>query len=166
MERKVILNKCFGRYSWSKQGVIEILKEKGIQGLRFWAENGLGYKEVFTEKEFLSDKGRDWFVTTNNEEWYLKCESCVFNCHGFGREDPDAIKVLEERGSEFCSGKHASLAIESFDDEFFGYRIDEYDGFEDLDIFPQLTREQVLNCNSVSDVADILEKIGVIEKTA
>ena len=158
MIRKVILNGCYGGYGWSKQGVLEVLKAKGFHDLHCMVggegANWMKYDEI-PEEDFVSNN-RSWYVSIGNDtdSRYSK----------FDREDPEAIAILEKFGSDFCSDKHADLYIDEFDDEFFDYDIDEYDGIENLRLKPSITREQVLACNSVADVADLLEKIGVIRK--
>ena len=159
MEHKVILNGCYGGYGWSKQGVIEVLKAKGFHNLHFWLRKNWssGGDDEVSKQEFLSDKYNWWFVKADEDETSIEWL-------GFDREDPEAIKVLEERGSELCSGYHARLYIDSFDDEFYDYTIDEYDGAETLELHPRLHLDQVLKCKSVYEVADLLLKIGVIPK--
>ena len=161
--RKVIINSCFGGYSWSQNGVLEVLKLKGFEDkeLRFfimpWTQNV--YKEV-SEQEFIaSPKGSFLWkicVGNNTEEGW--------SSYSIEREDPEAIAVLEKFGSDFCSGSLSELCVEKFDDEFYDYSIDNYDGAETLVTYPRLTREQVLRCKTVKEVADILQKIGVIKE--
>jgi hypothetical protein len=51
------------------------------------------------------------------------------------RCDPMAIKLFEEKGSEWCSGPHSSLEVHEFPDVFANYwEIEEYDGNENVRI--------------------------------
>ena len=162
MVRKVIINTCFGGYGWSQRGVLEILKLKGIKDLHFYVMplNRNDFTEV-SEQEFISESKCSayylWEIGVGGTEK-------VWTRYNIDREDPEAIAVLERFGSDFCSSSCARLRVEEFDDEFYDFRIDEYDGAENLETFPRLTREQVLRCKTVKEVADILQKIGVIKE--
>ena len=172
MIRKVIVNKCYGGYSWSKQGAVEVLRRKGFEGLHYWIEDEqTGDWVDVNQQEFINRDGALpwlWYITTgdlNPDENYLpeNAQSILHCC--FDREDAEAVAVLEEFGSDVCSGEDAYLKIIEFDDEYFEYDIENHDGFEVFKVSPHLTRDQVLKCNSLAEVADILEKIGVIEKS-
>ena len=59
-----------------------------------------------------------WFLTTTTEFRTL----------------PDAVTFLEEKGSEFCSGKYAQLGIRIIPPHHILKRIEEYDGYETLNV--------------------------------
>ena len=78
------------------------------------------------------------------------------------RTDPVAVKVLEEFGSSWCSAPSSHLTIEEYDETMFRHELRDYDGCEELVLFPRLTREQVLSSGSLEKVVELLEKCGVI----
>ena len=167
MVRKVIVNECFGGYGWSHNGTLEVLKLKGIKDLRFflmsWDQND--YKEV-SEQEFIAAEEGRFLLYETAVQWKICAGDNTegWTRYSIEREDPEAIAVLEKFGTGFCSGSLSKLCVEKFDDEFYDYSIDNYDGDETLITYPRLTREQVLRCKTVEEVADILQKIGVIKE--
>ena len=78
------------------------------------------------------------------------------------RMDPGAVAMLEEMGSEFCSGDYARLEIEEFDDDLFIPMINEYDGSESLELSPNLSEARIRACKDMDAVIDLLRKTRVI----
>ncbi|MBP5423863.1 MAG: hypothetical protein J6W49_04705 [Paludibacteraceae bacterium] len=109
---KIILNGCFGGYSWSDKAIQELSEIKG--------------KKV------------------NSREWLL-------------REDPDAIALIETKGSKYCSGIFAELYVEEYDEELWIPDIHEYDGTETLDLTPRLTEKQIRACKNMDEVVELLK---------
>lgn len=144
--KKVILNKDFGGYGWSKAGTIQVAKRKGIlDQCEFYDHD----KKV-SQSTFLSNKD-SWY-------WDIRCNGTVFE---FNRDDEDAIAVLKKFGSEYCSGKFACLEIEEFDDEFHDYSIDDYDGMETLKTVPSIPLDKIDNL-SKEELVDLLKKLNLI----
>lgn len=55
------------------------------------------------------------------------------NSHSFVcRDSTELINLIEEKGSEFCSGFCANLAVIEIPDEATDYYINEYDGREEV----------------------------------
>ena len=176
--KKVILNRCFGGYGWSKQGVNAVLKKKGCSDLHYFI--GSQYTDDAREvnyAEFLSSDDWNWFIRTkpgnpnkeldeveDAEEAFDTIYESVYSDTGFNRDDEEAILVLEELGSKYCSDSHAYLTVEEYDDEYFLWYIDEYDGRESLDLIPNLTEERVLACTTVPEVLELLKKCDVIRR--
>lgn len=73
------------------------------------------------------------------------------------RCDPDAIALLENKGSKYCSGPFAKLYIKEYDPELWIPDIHEYDGSETLDVTARLTEEQVRACKDMDEVVALLK---------
>ena len=144
--KKVILNKDFGGYGWSKAGMIQVSERKGIlDQCEFYIDD----KKV-SQSTFLSNKD-SWY-------WDIKCNGVDFE---FDRDDEDAIAVLEKFGSEYCSDNLACLQIEEYDDEFYDYSIDDYDGWERLETAPSIPLDKIDNM-SKEELVDLLKKLNLI----
>lgn len=62
------------------------------------------------------------------EEWEHR-ERCSCDAR---RTDPEAIAILEQYGSDACSGPHARLKVVEIPDEATDWELDEYDGVESI----------------------------------
>lgn len=140
---KIILNKCYGGYGWSEEATFEYLDRLGKDYKCFdYDDNEL------TKEEYLAHGG-----------WgYIKVDGKWFD--GIGREDPIAIALLEEKGSEYCSGSAAELVIKEYDKEDWIAKIDEYDGCESLELIPRLTEERIHSCANVDEIVNLLKRLG------
>ena len=77
------------------------------------------------------------------------------------RSDPDAIRLLEEKGSKYCSGGFANLEIEEYDEDLWIPEVDEYDGFESLKLVPRLSESRIRNCRSFDEVIELLRRLNL-----
>lgn len=110
---KIIINKCYGGYSWSREACLW-LREHGLQEAidfpLFWGEkwsDGTIY-----EKRYEGEKERDSIHFYDTE-----------------RTDPLLIECLETLGSKACSSWASKLEIVEIPDDL-NYTIEEYDGIE------------------------------------
>ena len=148
MLKKVILNCRFGGYGWSKPALIDYLTAKGMN-ITYTVDD-----RPATKEQYLASK--------HNENIYGNGK---YICNwDIDREDPVAIALLEEKGSEYCSGDAAKLCIKEYDDDLWSYAIDEYDGSETLDLRPSIPRERILACNSTQEILNLLDQVGVLRK--
>jgi len=149
---KIVLNGCYGGFHWSNRAIVEILKRKGVLDKTTFVRTKWGEAPTeISESEYVEGE-RYSMYHVNDESW-----------EGFDlRDDPDAIAVLEEKGSNFCSGSCSELYIEEYDEELFIPKIEEYDGSETLDLIPNLTEEKVRNCNTIDEVVELLRKTGAL----
>ena len=76
------------------------------------------------------------------------------------REDPEAIAILEEYGSEFCSGEDAKLEICEYDGTKYRPRIESYDGREIAFFEPCVSVDTIRACGSVDNIIALLLEIG------
>jgi len=175
--KSIILNNCYGGYSWSLKGVREVLKRKGIK-FRYMAvvypEPGRPEKIEITESQFqyiLEHRDKTRYCGPDGlyvSEVYFEGENDPdkdspyyrgWNKYSIDREDPDAIAVFEEFGPVFCSGEHAKLYLDEYDDEDWVADIDEYDGMETLDLQPRLTEKRVRACKNIDEVVELLRRL-------
>lgn len=171
--KKVILNGCYGGYSWSIRGVYTILKKKDIP-VKFMATV---YPKPGESEDIELTKGEFFRIERNlndgNSEcgpngWYvsdLYLEDNDSNCyhgHSISRTDPVAIEVLESLGSEYCSTNYSELYVDEYDEDLFDWGINEYDGIESLKLISKLSEERIRNCKSVDEIVDLLRKTNVI----
>lgn len=180
MKKKIIISTCYGSYGWSHLGILSVLEKKGFSDLHFFIGDYPNYMEVDRSEFIFLVKGNDWHICARDvdpndvydnatqEEIDDMSDSILFNTYSFlrDREDQDAIAVLEEFGSEYCSSEDARLEVCEFDDcdGLFRCHIEEYDGLESIWLEPHLTESQVLQCSTVNEVLDLMRKVGVVHK--
>ena len=129
--RKIILNKCYGGFSLSKEGYELYAKKKGLKLISYNSkiENG---KFIYrkTDKEnifnnyFTKDLGDNVEISDEDyEKYHLYLREKA-------REDKTLIEVVEELG-EKASGMCGKLKVVEIPDNAH-YVIDEYDGIETI----------------------------------
>lgn len=101
---KIVLNKCFGGFSISKEAAL------------FMA--GLGHAQAREELEEAKDKFYGYGYTTNYED-------------GYKRTDPLLVAAVEQLGEEKASGYFSLLKIIEIPEGVDWY-IDSYDGIESV----------------------------------
>ncbi len=180
MKKKLIINTCFGSYGWSHLGILSVLEKKGFSDLHFFIGDYPNYMEVDLNEFIFLVNGNDWLICVGGvdpndvydnetqEEIDDMSDSILFDTYSFwrDREDQDAIAVLEEFGSEYCSDEDARLEVREFDDcdGLFHCHINEHDGLESIWLEPHLTESRVLQCSTVNEVLDLMRKVGVVHK--
>ena len=129
--RKIILNKCYGGFSLSKEGYELYAKKKGLKLISYNSkiENG---KFIYrkTDKEnifnnyFTKDLGDNVEISDEDyEKYHLYLREKA-------REDKTLIEVVEKLG-EKASGMCGKLKVVEIPDNAY-YVIDEYDGIETI----------------------------------
>lgn len=125
---KVVINGCYGGFGISNFAYKELLRRKGKECYFYeWC-----YHKGYTRIDDDPDKYFSVTVSTKDYGKFTKeidDEHCVYYRDGDIRTDKDLIDMIEEFGSEKCSGKYAELEVEDIPSGSY-YRIDEYDGFE------------------------------------
>ena len=150
--KKIILNTCFGGYGWSRAAILDYLDRIGAT-LEFKLRTGFADYVPSTKEAYL--KGNYGVSVFANGKWI----------HSIDREDPVAIQLLEESGSEYCSGNNANLVIEEYDDALFKPIVDEYDGAESLELYPCIAESRIRECSTMDEVVDLLKQVNIV-KTA
>lgn len=160
--QKIVLNACFGGYGWSNRAIVDYLKRKGITNIRLARDAGLSdyvdipeslfFDSTSTYSKTVLVKGRYLNLEyTKPDEWY------PFYSGYIDRKDPIGIQLLEEKGSDYCSGKYAKLVIKEYDEENWVACINEYDGSENLDLKPLVRKSKIRDCKSMEEVIEYLE---------
>lgn len=152
--KKVILNKCFGGYDWSRAAVMDYIERANMQHIKFVKYVRGGNVVPATKEEYLANEYGVKVLISDRQ----------FSKFCISRTDPVAIQLLEEKGSEYCSGPNSKLEIEEYDDDLFDYDIDEYDGVEDLDLIPRLNEDRIRKCGSVDKIVELLYACNVLRK--
>ena len=155
--RKVILNKCFGGYSFSPLFIAKYLERTGAKNVTYqktvYAKLGEREDIPMTRDQFVEHSaGFDAYACVDGERFYD---------YKIKRDDPVAIAILEELGSKACSGRYAELAIEEYNETKYAARIEEYDGSETLILTRLLTTDMIRACKSIDEVVDLLMEVNV-----
>lgn len=161
--QKIVLNACFGGYGWSNHAIVDYLERKGITNIRLVKTVGSDEyvdipeslffnNSVYTYGKTVLVKGRylDWEYA-KPDEWYS------FYGGNIDRKDPIGIQLLEEKGSDYCSGAYSKLVIREYDDENWVAHIDEYDGSENLELQPLIRKSKIRDCKNMEEVIEYLE---------
>lgn len=138
---KIVLNGCYGGFSLSYEAIILYWYARGKK-LYFYKDISTydNYSKVHKyERISLADIQRSrntWtgyiYCTTEDQGALLDhFPEHVVNGRDIDRTDPILISVVETIGSKAASGRFAKLYIEEIPDGT-QYKIDEYDGMEDL----------------------------------
>ena len=114
MNKKVVINNCYGGFSLSEKAFVEYLKRKGINCVT--KVNEFGFVEFY--KNSISDEN------------YISHYDYVSPSNLSIREDPDLIEIIEELGEE-SFGMFAYLKIVEIPDDVV-YEITEFDGSETI----------------------------------
>lgn len=128
---KVVINNCYGGFGLSNFAYKELLRRKGKECYFYENKYGGGYCRIDdnpdNNKYFIvavSTKDYGKFTEKIDKEHYVYYRDEI-------RTDSDLIAMIEEFGSEKCSGRYAELEIEDIPTGTH-YIIDEYDGLESV----------------------------------
>ena len=142
-EMKILINHCYGGFSFSRNAIIEYIKRRNIKCF-IYAENVIGtiQKTAIEELATLKSYTSVWYSMTDvgetmtTKEFFDKIKkqnTLIFSDHKKYRTDKTMIELYEEYGTEWISGSCAKLMLEIVD---YGdlYKIINHDGYESLDI--------------------------------
>ena len=129
---KIVINKCYGGFGLSEEGVLRYLE---IKGQKVWPEynkhfNLLGptYWLVPPGPDRVEEATDKWHSMTmeerqaHNDRWSKQ----VFYDREVARDDPVLAQVVEELGDQ-ANGRHASLKVVEIPNDV-RWTIEEYDG--------------------------------------
>ena len=132
---KVVINRCYGGFSLSKEGMQRYCEIKNIP---CWIEEdkkfpSMGLFTVWTtppEQRIESKEGEDFYsMSLEDRQAYNKqySEQTIY-CRDIDRNDPALVQLVEEN-AELYAGRCAELAITEIPDGI-NFEIEEYDGKE------------------------------------
>lgn len=130
---KIILNKCFGGFSVSKEATLLYAKKKGYEVFAY-RRCGSSLNNLRKINPLHCDNLMDLFVIKDYGEYVVSDipwkEEKVLCIESGYREDEILIEVVEELG-EKANGSSAELKVVEIPDGL-DYVIDDYDGMETL----------------------------------
>lgn len=133
---KIVINKCYGGFSLSHEGMMRYAE---IKGIRLWPESGRvcpsltpTYWTVAPENRFAG-LAADFNTLTMDErvEYNKKYREQTIYDRDLNRSDPALVQTVEELG-DVANGDCAKLAVIEIPDGV-EWEIDEYDGYETVD---------------------------------
>ena len=137
MSQKIVINKCYGGFSLSYEGVMLYAKLKGIKIYAF-VSDASDYRKYLPYK----GKGREPFCIhyktvsemveqKRNKDGLYEGNKTYFSDRDIERNDIFLIKVVEKLGDR-ANGRCAELEITEIPDGV-KWVIDEYDGMEHVE---------------------------------
>jgi hypothetical protein len=136
---KVVINRCFGGYSLSHEGMLRYCEIKGIDvypvqrgdpcplSFCFWT-----YWTVPPEQRMVEKSGEDFYAMSTNDRMAhnkLRSEQTV-DRYDIERNDPALVQTVQELG-EKADGDYAKLTIVEIPDDI-EWTVEEYDGMEHI----------------------------------
>ena len=132
---KVVINRCYGGFSLSKEGVARYCELAGLpcyieEDARF-PSMGLFTCWLLPEAERIESKEGESFYVMSMED--RKAYNAAYSeqtlyCRDIERNDPYLVQLVEEN-AELYAGRCAELGITEIPDDV-EYEIEEYDGKE------------------------------------
>lgn len=136
---KVVVNRCFGGFGLSVAAIKElVLMGRGdLVGeypiKKFYGKSG---KAILTDWEGAINIGDGFLQTRNEIVSLLRKDDLIYTGLGSSdskyRSDPDLVRLVEEKGSKFCSGHYAKLEVVHIPDDV-DFEITDYDGMESIE---------------------------------
>lgn len=136
---KIVLNGCYGGFCLSYRAICLYLMAKG-ETPYLYADYSYydpykkhqRYKKISLEDaDFISQTKFIYISTKDQGEELTSHPTDIFNHYDIKRTDPILVSIVETMGSNAASGRYAHLFIEEIPDGTL-YKIDEYDGIEEL----------------------------------
>ena len=132
---KVVINRCFGGFSLSKEGLARYCEIKNIP---CWIEDDNQFKSLglfscwtVAPEDRIEHKSTEQFYEMSMDdrrEYNLKFSEQILSCRDIHRDDPALIQLIEEN-PDLYSGRHAELTVVEIPDDV-EWEISEYDGRE------------------------------------
>lgn len=144
---KIVYNACFGGFGLSDAALVRYAELRGIK-LYPQIENPLGLASLAITTYYLSPpekrpaelkKGQWQSMTPEEREAYNQGTTSLY-ARDIPRNDQLLAQVVEELGWEKASGRYSRLAIAELAPGT-RYRIDEYDGRENIELADEVDWE-------------------------
>lgn len=131
--RKIVVNKCYGGFGLSHEGILEYAKRKGIKIYLEKKDSTLIPWEYWTvsENERIKEVTNEQWVSMSIEERhaYNKTHKGQTLYHrDIPRDDPALVGTVEALG-KLANGSYAELSVVEIPDDV-EWQIEEYDGRE------------------------------------
>lgn len=130
--KKIVINRCFGGFGLSHEGVMHYAKLKGIEVYAYHdAPNN--YHGAYGDRPMMAGPGKDLFThyaTKPDLKTAADLNGCCFNETNILRDDPDLVRTVEELGEQ-ADGDCAELKVVEIPDDA-QWEIAEYDGNEHI----------------------------------
>jgi len=138
----IVINKCYGGFSLSHEGIMEYVKLKGIT-LYPWIDDiskkiyggkaTVGNPFVSCHYTLVPQEEYESIVDKEKEEpvgvgRFEKSNALYFSDGDIPRNDPSLVQVVRTLGKK-ANGPYADLGVVEIPDSI-GYEIEEYDGIE------------------------------------
>lgn len=129
---KIVINKCYGGFSLSHEGMLEYCAQKGI---KVYPEENTEFKSLgptyWTKPASERPKPiKDWHSASSEERraYNEAYSECSIYCRDIERTDPALVATVEKIGDK-ASGSLAKLKVVDIPDGKKWF-IDDYDGVE------------------------------------
>ena len=132
---KVVINRCFGGYNLSHEGMLRYCEIKGIEVYPVQSDDAWGFWTYWTvpvEDRMVLLSGKDFYAMSTNDRIAhnkLLSEQTVDH-YDIKRNDPALVQTVQELG-EKANGDYAKLVIVEIPDGT-EWTVEEYDGMEHI----------------------------------
>ena len=130
---QVVINRCFGGYSVSHEGMLRYCEIKGIKVYPEQSNDAWGFWTYWTvppEQRMVRKDGEDFYEMSISERIAHNklLDEQTIDRYDVARNDPALVQVVQELG-EKANGDYAKLVVVEIPDDV-QWEIDEYDGME------------------------------------
>lgn len=129
---KVVINKCYGGFGLSREGMMRYAE---LKGLTLYPE-GIGWSAIYwtvpPENRIAKLSNEEFYTLSQAEriEYNRKFSEQALYAGEIARNDPALVQAVEELGDK-ANGCFAELAVVEIPDDV-KWQIEEYDGLEHI----------------------------------
>ena len=130
---KVVINRCFGGFGVSHEGMLRYCEIKGIDVYPVQSDDTFGFWTYWTvpvEQRMVEKSGEDFYaMSVEDRIAHNKLRSKqTFDHFDIERNDPALVQTVQELG-EKAAGDYSKLVIVEIPDDT-EWTVEEYDGME------------------------------------